>query len=60
MNIRTTKVKAGDIVVITEVAFTKGKIGELAYFDKKAKKWVIYFDGGWQGWYKKEEFKILN
>ena len=58
--------------VITDPAcMTVGKPGIIEYFDTKAHpvgtepkrpgkqgKWYISFDGGWCGWYNRDQFKV--
>ena len=43
--------------------FTKGKIGYLERLDtirNGKKKWYVTFDGGWCGWYDKEDLEVID
>lgn len=52
--------KPGVQVRITSPYITKGKVGDIEYFDNTSKKWKIRFDNEWIGWYKRFEFQIIE
>ena len=45
-------------IVKDEKCLTHGKCGVIEKWDAQYKKYLIFFDMGWQGWYHKRQLEI--